>query len=208
MRIRSIILAIVVSALSWSPCVLSAQEADSANVANVANDTTYLPMATGYDWITYRGKLDVTDPGGTHSCNFFMVNRIDSILYLNLHAMGVEVIRVVLTPDSITYVNKLTYQFYQGTYEPFRKFFPFPVDFQLVQAMVNGETEKLPHGQGLSFEYSNFEPVDSTSSFFTEFTFKELNRLVEVQGKIKMIRLNVPGVTRIKIPESFERIEP
>ena len=149
MRIRSIILTIVVLALSWMPHTLFAQEIDSVGVSA---DATYLPMATGYDWITYRGKLDVTDPGGTHSCNFYMVNRIDSILYLNFHAMGVEIIRVVLTPDSITYVNKLTYQYYQGTYEPFRKFFPFPVDFQLVQAMVNGDTEKLPQGQGLSFE--------------------------------------------------------
>jgi len=182
-----------------------AQNIDSVNVVN---EETFLPMATGYEWITYRGKLDVTDPGGTHSCNFYMVNRIDSILYLNLHAMGIEIARVVLTPDSITYVNKLTYQYYQGTYEPFRKVFPFPVDFQLVQSMVNGDTEKLPQGQGLSFEYSNFEPVDSVSVFFTEFTFKELNRLIEANGKIKVLRLNVPGVTNIKIPESFERIEP
>lgn len=205
MRIRSIILTIVVLALSWMPHTLFAQEIDSVGVSA---DATYLPMATGYDWITYRGKLDVTDPGGTHSCNFYMVNRIDSILYLNFHAMGVEIIRVVLTPDSITYVNKLTYQYYQGTYEPFRKFFPFPVDFQLVQAMVNGDTEKLPQGQGLSFEYSNFESVNDSSSFFTEFVFKELNRLIEARGKIKVVRLDVPGATKIRIPESFERIEP
>lgn len=205
MRIRSIILTIVVLALSWIPHTLFAQEIDSVGVSA---DATYLPIATGYDWITYRGKLDVTDPRGTHSCNFYMVNRIDSILYLNFHAMGVEIIRVVLTPDSITYVNKLTYQYYQGTYEPFRKFFPFPVDFQLVQAMVNGDTEKLPQGQGLSFEYSNFESVNDSSSFFTELVFKELNRLIEARGKIKVVRLDVPGATKIRIPESFERIEP
>lgn len=205
MRIRSIILTIVVLALSWMPHTLFAQEIDSVGVSA---DATYLPIATGYDWITYRGKLDVTDPRGTHSCNFYMVNRIDSILYLNFHAMGVEIIRVVLTPDSITYVNKLTYQYYQGTYEPFRKFFPFPVDFQLVQAMVNGDTEKLPQGQGLSFEYSNFESVNDSSSFFTELVFKELNRLIEARGKIKVVRLDVPGATKIRIPESFERIEP
>lgn len=204
MRIRSIILTSILVVLSFLAHPLFAQEIDSVNVAA---DTTVLPMATGYDWITYRGKLDVTDPGGTHSCNFYMVNRIDSILYLNFHAMGVEIIRVVLTPDSITYVNKLTYQYYKGTYEPFRRFFPFPVDFQLAQAMVNGETEKLPQGQGLSFEYSNFEPVNDSSSFFTEFVFKELNRLIEARGKIKVVRLDVPGVTNIKIPETFERIE-
>ena len=182
----------------------SAQEVDSEFVAV---DTTVLPMATGYDWITYRGKFDLVDTNGTKSGNFYMVNRTDSILYLNIHSYGIEIMRAVFTPDSITYVNKLTYQYYKGTYAPFRRLLPFAVDFQTLQAVFNGDTDKLPKGQKLSFEYSAFEPVDSTSSFFTEFVFKELDHLVEVRGKLKVIRLNVPGVTSIKIPEKFDPIE-
>ena len=185
-------------------CVgLRAQEADSVNVPV---DTAVLPMATGYDWITYRGKADIIDTGGTRTCNFYMVNRTDSILYLNIHAYGVEVMRAVFTPDSVKYVNKLTQQYFCDTYTPINRFLPFSFDFQTVQALFNGETEKLPQGKKLSYEYSAFASVDSTSSFFTEFVFKELNRVIEIRGKIKVIRLNVPGVTGIKIPEKFERI--
>lgn len=182
---------------------LYAQEAESVFVPA---DTTVLPMATGYDWITYRGKADIIDTGGTRTCNFYMVNRTDSILYLNIHAYGVEVMRAVFTPDSVIYVNKLTSQYYRDTYKPINRFLPFSIDFQTVQALFNGRTEMLPQGQKLSYEYSAFAPVDTTSSFFTEFVFKELNRVIEVRGKIKVIRLNVPGVTNIKIPEKFERI--
>lgn len=182
---------------------LYAQEADSVTVSA---DTTVLPMATGYDWITYRGKADIIDTGGMRTCNFYMVNRTDSILYLNIHAYGVEVMRAVFTPDSVIYVNKLTSQYYRDTYKPINKFLPFSIDFQTVQALFNGRTEMLPQGQKLSYEYSAFAPVDSASSFFTEFVFKELNRVIEVRGKIKVIRLNVPGVTNIRIPEKFERI--
>ena len=169
-------------------------------------DTTVLPMATGYDWVSYRGKADIIDTGGTRTCNFYLVNRTDSILYLNIHAYGVELIRAVFTPDSIKYVNKLTQQYFCDTYTPINKFLPFTFDFQTVQALFNGETEKLPQGKKLSYEYSAFAPVDSTSSFFTEFVFKELNRVIEIRGKIKLIRLNVSGVTSIRIPEKFERI--
>lgn len=187
-----------------------AQVPDSATVAAdgiaVPIDTAVLPMATGYDWITYRGKADIIDTGGTRTCNFYMVNRTDSILYLNIHAYGVEVMRAVFTPDSVIYVNKLTSQYYRDTYKPINKFLPFSIDFQTVQALFNGRTEMLPQGQKLSYEYSAFAPVDSASSFFTEFVFKELNRVIEVRGKIKVIRLNVPGVTNIRIPEKFERI--
>ena len=182
---------------------VKAQDADSVVVPA---DTVVLPMATGYDWITYRGKADIIDTGGTRTCNFFMVNRTDSILYLNIHAYGVEVMRAVFTPDSVKYVNKLTQQYFCDTYTPINRFLPFSFDFQAVQALFNGDTEKLPHGKKLSYDYSAFAPVDSVSSFFTEFIFKELNRVIEVRGKIKVIRLNVPGVTNIKIPEKFERI--
>lgn len=170
------------------------------------SEVSALPMATGYDWVTYRGKADIIDTGGTRTCNFYMVNRTDSILYLNIHAYSVEVMRAVFTPDSVIFVNKLTNQYYRDTYAPINRYLPFTVDFQTVQALFNGQTEKLPQGQKLSYEYSAFEPIDSVSSFFTEFVFKELNRVIEVRGKIKVVRLNVPGVTNIKIPEKFERI--
>ena len=200
-NIFSGVLVVLLSMLSVS--AVKAQEVDSVTIES---DTTFLPMATGYDWITYRGKADIIDTGGTRTCNFYMVNRTDSILYLNIHAFGIEVMRAVFTPDSITFVNKLTYQYYQGTYAPISSRLPFSFDFQTIQALFNGDTEKLPKGKKLSFEYLAFEPVDSTSSFFTEFVFKELNRLIEVRGKIKVVRLNVPGVTSIKIPEKFERL--
>ena len=180
-----------------------AQEADSVVIVG---DAMVLPMATGYDWITYRGKMDIEDEGGTRTCNFYMVNRTDSILYLNIHAYGVELFRAVFTLDSVTVVDKLNSRYYQGVYQPVNTLLPFDVDFQMVQALFNGDTEKLPQGQRLSYEYSAFEPVDSTSSFFTEFVFKELNRVIEVRGKIKVIRLNVPGVTSIRIPNNFRRI--
>jgi len=182
------------------------EQTNKVDTEVVEPDASVLPMATGYNWVTYRGKADIIDTGGTRTCNFYMVNRIDSILYLNIHAYSVEVMRAVFTPDSVIFVNKLTNQYYKDTYAPINRHLPFTVDFQTVQALFNGQTEKLPQGQKISYEYSAFEPVDDTSSFFTEFVFKELNRVIEVRGKIKVVRLNVPGTTNIKIPEKFERI--
>lgn len=183
-------------------------EAVGSDSIELSVDTSVLPMATGYDWITYRGKADIIDTGGTRTCNFYMVNRTDSILYVIVHAYSVEVMRALFTPDSVIYVNKLTQQYFRDTYTPINRFLPFTVDFQTIQALFNGETEKLPKGQRLSYEYSTFQPVDSTSSFFTEFVFKELNRVIEIRGKIKVVRLNVPAVTNVRIPDKFERITP
>ena len=182
-------------------------------VVEVQRDTimavadTLPPMASEYQWLSYRGKADIVDTGGTRTCNFFFVNRVDSIIYLNVSAYGVEVIRAVLTPDSIKYVNKLTYQYYAGTYAPLRLLLKRQVDFALVQDIFQGYgDERLEHGR-FSCEYHDFAAVDSTRSFFTELVLKDMNQLVEINAHLKVIRFDVPGPTGIRIPDKFQELK-
>lgn len=168
---------------------------------------TLPPMASGYEWISYRGKADIVDTGGTRTCNFFMVNRVDSIIYLNISAYGIEVMRAVLTPDSVKYVNKLTYQYYCGTYAPLRLLLKRPVDFALVQDLFQGfGDERLEHSR-FACEYHDYAAVDSTQSFFTELVLKDLHQLMEIRAHLKVIRFNVPGPTGIRIPEKFKELK-
>ena len=68
----------------------------------------------------------------------FFVNRIDSLIYLNLNRSGIELARVVMTPDSVIYVNKLEHEYYAGDYQFLRRLFGFPLDFDMVQSLLNG----------------------------------------------------------------------
>lgn len=168
---------------------------------------TLPPMASGYQWISYRGKAQIEDTGGVRNCSFFMVNRVDSILYLNVHASGIEIIRMVCTPDSFIYVNKLTYQYYKGTYAPLRLLSHLPIDFYMIQALFNGEEEKLPQHQKFTFEYNNYSAVDSTRSFFNEMIFKDLNHVITIRAALRNIRFDMPGPTAIRIPEKFKELK-
>ena len=168
---------------------------------------TLPPMASGYQWISYRGKAQIEDTGGVRNCNFFMVNRVDSILYLNVHASGIEIIRVVCTPDSFIYVNKLTYQYYKGTYAPLRLMSRLPIDFYMIQALFNGEEEKLPQHQKYSFGYGDYNAVDSTRSFFNEMVFKDLDRVITIRAALRNIKFDMPGPTAIRIPEKFKELK-
>lgn len=197
--------------IGMSGCA-TAQVVDET-VVDVPADTvltvtdTLPPLASGYQWLSYRGKADIVDTGGTRTCNFFFVNRVDSIIYLNVSAYGIEVMRAVLTPDSIKYVNKLTYQYYAGTYAPLRLLLKRPVDFALVQDIFQGYgDERLEHGR-FSCEYHDFAEMDSTRSFFTELVLKDLNQLVEINAHLKVIRFDVPGPTGIRIPDSFQELK-
>lgn len=193
------------------PIFAFSQEAADTVVAQ--SDTTLAvmdtppPLASGYEWISYRGKADIVDTGGTRTCNIFMVNRVDSIIYLNVSAYGIEVMRAVLTPDSVKYVNKLTYQYYCGTYAPLRLLLKMPVDFAFVQDVLNGHGEERLEHSRFACEYHGYAAVDSTQSFFTEMVLKDLHQLTEIRAHLKVIRFNVPGPTGIRIPEKFKELK-
>lgn len=192
---------------AWSQEVITDTAAVQSSDTGVVVLDTLPPMASDYEWISYRGKADIVDTGGTRTCNFFFVNRVDSIIYLNISAYGVEIMRAVLTPDSIKYVNKLTYQYYAGTYAPARLLLKMPVDFALVQDIFQGYGDEKLAKSKFACEYHDFAEVDSTQSFFTELVLKDLNQLVEIRAHLKVIRFNVPGPTGIRIPDKFKELK-
>ncbi len=192
--------------LAGSQTVTDTSQAGLPGAALSAADTLP-PMASGYRWLSYRGKADIVDTGGTRTCNFFLVNRVDSILYLNVSAYGIEVMRAVLTPDSIKYVNKLTYQYYCGTYAPLKVLLKRPVDFALVQDIFGGYGDERLQGPRFSCEYHDYAAADSARSFFTELILKDLYQLVEIRAHVKVVRFDVPGPTGIRIPEKFQELK-
>lgn len=92
-----------------------------------------------YQWLTYRAKVDYTIDGNIGTCNLFFVNRIDSIIYFNINISGIEIIRIVFTPNQITYVNKLNKTYYQGNYFLIEKIAKIPLNFHTIQSIFNGK---------------------------------------------------------------------
>lgn len=90
-----------------------------------------------YEWISYQMKVAMEREEENLAFQCFFVNRIDSLIYLNLNRSGIELARVVLTPDSVIYVNKLEHEFYAGDYSFLRRVFGFPLDFDMVQSILN-----------------------------------------------------------------------
>jgi hypothetical protein len=82
-------------------------------------------------------KMNAEKDGETRSFQLFFVNRIDSIIYLNIHLLGIELIRIVATPEKVTFVNKLSYEYYQGDYRFFRAFAGINITFDMLQSLFN-----------------------------------------------------------------------
>jgi hypothetical protein len=95
-----------------------------------------------YKWLSYRmniSVLDYTTKKETISVSVFFVNRKDSVIYLNIGKMGIEGARIVITPDSVKYINHLNRTYYCGDYVLVNKLLGFTVNFYLLQAIFTGE---------------------------------------------------------------------
>jgi len=64
----------------------------------------------------------------------------DSIIWVNLnHATGISVLRAILTPDSIKYLDKINKKYYAGTYEMTAKALKINLNFKSLQSLLTNE---------------------------------------------------------------------
>lgn len=214
-------------------------------------------------WISYQMKVSVKTEEEDLAFQCFFVNRTDSLIYLNLHKSGIELMRVVLTPDSVILVNKLQKEYYRGNYQLFKAIFNIPLTFTMIQSILNGtdftecegrfstvaeeqqikyiwpqrqcgtmavmqeitadknglllrnDLTELASGREVLLTYNNprIEEVNFTPeaaeaqmkpfALFDGFTLTIASEEVTLKADISKLKVNVPGPTSIKIPDSF-----
>lgn len=216
-----------------------------------------------YDWISYQMKINMREDDEQLAFQCFVVNRTDSLIYLNLNKSGIELARVVLTPDSVILVNKLEKQFYRGDYSIMNKMFGFPLDFQMAQSILNARDfqgfannlQKVEDGsmvklispqrsnvagtisimqemlvgengvlltndvtdlktlRDVVITYCNYvytpgsqENQTADLRFFSKMKININTEDVVIEADISKVKVNVPGPTSIKVPDSFTEI--
>lgn len=107
-----------------------------------AKPTTVQIKTLNYEWLSYRMALTLSDYSTQKekmNVSAFFVNRKDSIIYITLGKLGFEGVRVVITPDSVKYMNHLDKSYYCGDYSLVNRLLGIKVNFYLLQAIFAGE---------------------------------------------------------------------
>ncbi len=162
--------------------------------------------SASYNWVSYRGPAEIVFDGKKYQCNYYLVNRTDSILYLNLNFMGIEIARLVATPREVIFVNKLSSEYYQGDYSFVEKYLKAKADFYTLQAVFNGDEAKLKAYQDITVSYHRIIDAGSNRPFFDSFSMSMNNGQRKVDAQVKNLKFNTPGTTSIKIPEGFKEM--
>lgn len=163
--------------------------------------------SASYNWVSYRGPAEIVFDGKKYQCNYYLVNRTDSILYLNLNFMGIEIARLVATPKEVIFVNKLSSEYYQGDYSFVEKYLKAKADFYTLQAVFNGDEAKLRTYSDFSFNYHSYINPADQRPFFDNFSISMNGGQRKLDAQVKNLKFDTPGPTSIKIPEGFKEMK-
>ncbi len=97
-----------------------------------------------FDYLSAKLSIDYQKESSSTSLRGQLRMREDSILWLSFSpAMGIEAARLILTQDSIKFINRLNKTYFTGEYKMLDTIISSTVDYVIIQSMVLGN--ELPH---------------------------------------------------------------
>jgi hypothetical protein len=92
-----------------------------------------------FDWLS--AKFDASYDQKRNSNNFKGQVRVrkDSLIWVSIiPALGIELFRMVITTDSVKYVNRFNKEYFLGDYALVSRFLQIHIDFDILQALILG----------------------------------------------------------------------
>ena len=91
------------------------------------------------DWINAKAGVTVIQGNNELTFNISMRARRDSIIWISISPMlGIEVARVMITPDSVKVLDRISNKYQTGTFEAINRMLQLKVNFEIVQSLLVG----------------------------------------------------------------------
>lgn len=92
-----------------------------------------------YNWLTAKFSAEYKNKGQTNSFNGQIRIRKDSVIWLSFSpALGIEVFRMMLTQDSVKFINRMNNTFFKGDYNYVNQYLNTNIDFDILQSFLTG----------------------------------------------------------------------
>lgn len=91
------------------------------------------------DWINAKAGVTLVQGSSELSFNISLRARKDSIIWISISPMlGIEVARVMITPDSVKVLDRISNRYQTGTFEAINRMLQLKVNFEIVQSLLVG----------------------------------------------------------------------
>ena len=88
-----------------------------------------------FNKVEIKFNLDFQSASQSHSGSGTLRMVSDSLIWMSVSALGLEVGRALFTPDSVKFIFKLKNKYFAGDYSYLKNFIPVDVDFNILQSM-------------------------------------------------------------------------
>jgi len=91
---------------------------------------------------TFDAKLNVEATIDSSSNSFTASLRIkkDSIIWLSISKLGIEAARILITKDSVRFIDRINTQYFKGDFAYITRLMNFQVDYEILQALLVGNS--------------------------------------------------------------------
>jgi len=116
-------------------------------------------------------KIDYSDSRDKkYDVNAFVRMKKDSIIWISINAiLGIEAFRVMITPDTVSVLDKINKTIQYHSFDYLREMVNLPVDFPTLQDLIIGNPVFLDSNIVAYTENENFTSLTALGAFFKNF---------------------------------------
>jgi len=92
-----------------------------------------------YKWLAAKISTTIKTPKATNTVTVRIRMQKDSVIWLSLSpALGIEVVRVYITRDSLIFLDRMNEKYFKGDFNYVNELINSNLDFEMLQAMLTG----------------------------------------------------------------------
>lgn len=182
--------------LGFSSC-RSPREVSTADLVTMGTaDMALLSLHSSqpeFEWLGTRFSGSALWEGRTQSIAGSLRIRKDSAIYVSVAPLlGIELVRALVTPDSIKVINRLESTYYTGNINSLNKLFNADVDFYMLQALLTAsDFPHFRHDQFMLAEESPFLTLHATQRHRKNGQGTPITQSIMIEPSSMRIRTNI-----------------
>ena len=91
------------------------------------------------EWISGKASVKTNQEGNETSFNITLRAKKDSVIWISISPLlGIEVARVLVTPDSVKFIDRIHGKYQASSFETINKILQLKVNFEIVQCILQG----------------------------------------------------------------------
>jgi hypothetical protein len=143
-----------------------------------------------FDWVSAKASVESLVDGKEESFDIRLSVRRDSAMLISIHyLLGLQVAKVLITKDSVKFVNYIQKSFFKGDFNYINELLAADIDFDLLQAVLFGNSADFQDDE------AKLKPVTDRANCRYLLSTERKRRLRRIQAGVSDLRNSLQILT-------------